>query len=724
MPSTGPDPSQPAGNALDRVRFEPVPEWVLPHEVPDNVVRKDGDALTQLLIDQQHHLASRSVYQRQVIRLENLEAVQHLSQWTLDYSPLTQEVRLHELKVTRNGESTQYALPGNIRLLNRERNLESFIVDGLSTLLIVLADIRVGDVLEQSLTITTTPLLLKDDFFNFYALPQQTQIGAFHYSVTAPTGQLPSWRGSESMGQPEQTSTGAEDRLRWTLESVSRFESEPNIPSWYLPPAWLQLSTAANWETISSAAAQAWPKSEDAPGIEAFIARVKTEHASQEARIEAVLRFVQDDFRYLSVTESMGGQIPSAPETVLNRRYGDCKDLSLLLTECLTRLGVRARPVVVSQAVGKAVPDLLPSLNLFNHAIVSFFHGDDEYWVDATAGSQGGGPFKRSTGDFFHGLPLEETGCGLTPQPALCSDDTYHIYDTLLLDSVGGHSLLRTQITATGCHADHLRNQLHRNGEDGFGEYLLNRTQERYKVEQAMEKPLYEDDREQNIWRMVELYQLPALRGSRDGVYGLSLPDCLPLAILPYPDEKKRRAPFAMPRNIDIRHTVEMRSSSNKRQPGRAERAQFKDIDFSVDTRLGNECWKHSVSLKSTTDHILPEDIVAFRMKFQRPIQEAGFGIQLLKGYRRPSPGKDFFTLPPLPVAESAAASKNRAVSRSSSSGQTHKTRSYSSSHRPRRSHRQVSYDSGPQIQPWMVGAAIGVIVAVVKVIYLLATFG
>ena len=166
-----------------------------------------------------------------------------------------------------------------------------------------------------------------------------------------------------------------------------------------------------------------------------------------------------------------------------------------------------------------------------------------------------------------------------------------------------------------------------------------------------------------------------------------------------------------------------MRSSSHKRQPGRSERAQFKDIDFRVDTRLGNDIWKHSVSLKSTTDHIMPEDIVAFRMKFLRPIQEAGLGIPLRKGYRRPSQGKDFFTLPPLPEEESASDSKSRTGSRSSSSRQAHNTRSYSS-RRSRSSRHHVSYDSGPEVQPWMVGTAIAVVVAIVKVVYLVVTFG
>lgn len=720
MPSSPSDPATATDNALDKVHFEPVPGWVQAHEAPAEVVRKDGDVLTQLLIDQQHDRASRSVFEHRVIRLESMDAVQHLSQWTLDFSPLTETVFLHDLTVIRGNERKQYALRENIRLLNRERNLEAFIVDGMSTLLIVLADIRVGDIIDQSLTIRTKPHLLEEEFFHNYALPQQTQIGSFHFSVKAPAGQLPAWRGSASMGEPESSSDGETECLTWRLESVSRFESEPNVPTWYMPPAWLQFSSIASWEAISRAAAKAWPACGDDSVLDDYLAGVKAEHEALEAQIEAVLRYLQDEFRYLSLNETFGGQIPAPPDTVLGRRYGDCKDLSLLLTELLKRLGVEARPVVVNQAIGRTLPDMLPSLNLFNHAIVSFFHEGEEYWVDPTISTQGGGPFKRFVGHFTHGLPIDGNGCGLTPQPEIKSPNTYQLHDTLLLDTAGGHSLIRVQLIATGWYADNLRSRLHGGGEEGFRQDLLNRTQERYKAETLPDKPVYEDDRETNLWRMVELYQLPKLQGSQQGFYGVNLPDCLPLMMLPYPDDKKRQAPFAVPDHVDIKHAVEIHSSSNRRQPGRSEHADFQGVDFRVDSKFGNKIWRHTVALKTTTDHLTPDHIAAFRSRLRRPMQEAGLGIQVAKGHRRMRRGDDFMSLLPPPGvkpparAGAKATIGNKATEKSDAPPASRRRRRSSSGRRRRSSSHHHVDDESPAINPWVIGIIVVVVIKVV----------
>ncbi|QYY36470.1 DUF3857 domain-containing protein [Ruficoccus sp. ZRK36] len=721
MPSTTHPPYPSPPNALSLVSFEPVPHWVKSHEAAHSVARKDSDALTQLLIDRQHDLASRTVFDRRVLRLENMDAVQHLSQWTLDFSPLTQQVVLHDLTVIRNGERKQYAIRENIRLLNRERNLEAFIVDGMATLLIVLADIRVGDIIDQSLSITTRPHLLEDDAFGFYTLPPETQIGAFHYSITAPSGELPKWASSDALGDPEQRTDAGHETLSWELAEVSRFETERNTPAWQLPPAWISFSTIESWERISSATAQAWPACGDTTAIDEIVSRVKSEHADQASQIEALIAFVQDDFRYLSVTESFGGQIPAAPETVLSRRYGDCKDLSLLLSTLLRQLGVQARPVVVSADIGRTIPELLPSLNAFNHAIISFFHEDHEYWVDPTAHAQGGGALKRHVSRFYYGLPIESEGCALATQPPIPGKDTYQLHDTILLDTAGGHSLLRIQIFATGLYADHLRERLRGNGENGFSQYLIDRTRDRYKVEKALEEPLYEDDRAENTWKMVELYQLPPLHGSQNGVYGIDLPASLPLNILPFPDSEKRHAPFAIPDGVDVSHTTEIRASSNQAQPGRSELAEFKGIHFSVDTRLKKTVWTHTVALKTQCDHLAPEDLPAFRTEFRSAIQAAGLGIQAAKGHRRLKRESNFFTLPEAASQRAHTSARSRKVHYETlQSGSDHRSHRRTRSGRPR-THAHRSSSSGSRKGWWVMGV---VIVVVIKGIVLLTKLG
>jgi hypothetical protein len=63
-----------------------------------------------------------------------------------------------------------------------------------------------------------------------------------------------------------------------------------------------------------------------------------------------------------------GARIPRTPAEVLGHRYGDCKDLALLLTQLLTAAGVDAELALVRS--WGPVQHELPSLDQFDHMIV------------------------------------------------------------------------------------------------------------------------------------------------------------------------------------------------------------------------------------------------------------------------------------------------------------------------------------------------------------------
>jgi transglutaminase-like putative cysteine protease len=59
-----------------------------------------------------------------------------------------------------------------------------------------------------------------------------------------------------------------------------------------------------------------------------------------EEKINKIINYVQDDIRYMGVESGIGSIKPFAPEEVAKRRYGDCKDKSLLLVSLLKQVGV------------------------------------------------------------------------------------------------------------------------------------------------------------------------------------------------------------------------------------------------------------------------------------------------------------------------------------------------------------------------------------------------
>ncbi len=100
--------------------------------------------------------------------------------------------------------------------------------------------------------------------------------------------------------------------------------------------------------------------------------------------VAALMRHIHERYRYLGDwRNSERGQIPFALDEIERRGYGDCKDLSVLLTAMLRAAGIAAEPALVTRGtVAPAV--LLPGLSAPNHAIVRAQVQGQTWWLDPT----------------------------------------------------------------------------------------------------------------------------------------------------------------------------------------------------------------------------------------------------------------------------------------------------------------------------------------------------
>jgi len=88
-------------------------------------------------------------------------------------------------------------------------------------------------------------------------------------------------------------------------------------------------------------------------------------------RLAALTDFVQQKIRYVAVEMGIGGYRPSPPGETLSRRWGDCKDKSLLLIQLLEQVDIGAWPVLIRAASEDRIDREFPAPNQFNHVIVA-----------------------------------------------------------------------------------------------------------------------------------------------------------------------------------------------------------------------------------------------------------------------------------------------------------------------------------------------------------------
>ena len=81
---------------------------------------------------------------------------------------------------------------------------------------------------------------------------------------------------------------------------------------------------------------------------------------------------------------------PASPNEVLRRRFGDCKDKSLLLITLLRELGIDSKPVLLQIGRHMGLEKTLPSPQFFDHAIVQAALNGKTFFLDPTRLGQRG----------------------------------------------------------------------------------------------------------------------------------------------------------------------------------------------------------------------------------------------------------------------------------------------------------------------------------------------
>jgi len=101
------------------------------------------------------------------------------------------------------------------------------------------------------------------------------------------------------------------------------------------------------------------------------------------SRIKAIYYWVQDNIRYIAFENGIAGFKPSPAQSVLEKKYGDCKGMANLTKELLVELGYDARLCWIGTS-HIAYDSTTPSLCLHNHMICVLYYKGSKYFLDAT----------------------------------------------------------------------------------------------------------------------------------------------------------------------------------------------------------------------------------------------------------------------------------------------------------------------------------------------------
>ncbi|MCC8364137.1 DUF3857 domain-containing protein [Lysobacter sp. A6] len=591
----------------------PAPAFVEPHPVAATWDPKapgaDEKVWRYWLYDEQtdHRGGIDASYTDYAYESRTTGNVRDAGKYQIEFNPEYQRLVLHAVALRRDGKWEDRLLPDKISLARRETDFENDLSDGRVTALIVLDDVRVGDVVRVSYTITGSNPILAGQGWDGVATAWRSPMHDLHMRVLYDPGTQVQVH--QRNGAPAPTVLKEPDAVEATLDvhGATPVVDEGNYPVWFDPSPRLHLGPARGWNDVVAWAMPLYPAAGALPAdLQARIAEWR-KLPDANARLTAALRAVQDEVRYFGVEMGSNTHRPADPSETWPRRYGDCKDKAYLLSTILAQLDIRGVPALVSTTRGRGLREIEPTAAAFNHVIVRATIDDKPVWVDPTMTQQGGDPRTLDLSDYGVGLPIVAGTTALEeiapPAKAEAGMDTVERYTP---EGKDGSLKLEIETTYRGMNANYARSSLAGSRPDEMERRYADYYRKRFGELESVQAPKVVDDRNANVLKMSESYVLRAPFEVEGNIRGLDVWAETLDGISQLPSTMARKGPMETGTPAAYRHEVSIAAPQGWRATVAPEHEKYSSpaFDFARDISKDGETVKVVYDFKVTASDI------------------------------------------------------------------------------------------------------------------------
>lgn len=335
-------------------------------------------------------------YQARVLRVLRVPDERDARTFSVAFDPSQEQVRVLSARVHRGG----LAIPVTARETQQISESWYGMYYDMRALSVPFDDLRPGDLVEIRHRVDAAASEAMPGTFSLLEpLSERMPKRRVVLSVTAPRAlglrvRLGAPGGPGGLaGAIEQAQTELPDgRVRYVarVRDLRALPSERGMPAAAEQGLVWQVSSFTSWEDLAHRYRQLIaPQRVVTPAMRRWVEARVAEATSVEGGLSRprLLRALVDgltaEIRYVGLEFGVHGFQPYRTDQVWARRFGDCKDQATLMSTMLQLAGIDADVVLVRTRPRGLVGDALPSLALFDHAIVHLT--DDARFVDPTA---------------------------------------------------------------------------------------------------------------------------------------------------------------------------------------------------------------------------------------------------------------------------------------------------------------------------------------------------
>ncbi len=154
---------------------------------------------------------------------------------------------------------------------------------------------------------------------------------------------------------------------RWDFVPTERARTEAGSVSYLDYGQYLAVSTFKEYSALATAY-QARAGVEVTPAIAALAGELTANLPGAREKAFKLSDWVRENIRYVAVYVGPGGVVPHSAQSVLDNRYGDCKDHVALLEALLRAAGIESSPALINLGNAYTLPKV-PTLGVLNHVL-------------------------------------------------------------------------------------------------------------------------------------------------------------------------------------------------------------------------------------------------------------------------------------------------------------------------------------------------------------------
>lgn len=590
-----------------------------------------------ILIDRQMALLNKQKqdYFHYKSKILSRQALQDASQVYINFNPEYEKLTLHKLRLWRDGKPVELTGKVKLDLMQREKNLEKNIYEGDVTALGVLPGVELGDEIEVEYTLTGSNPILGDIYSGIFSITRH--LYTQQYSLRIYTDEQRSLNVVAPAGiNAVNEVAGGVRRYIVNVDRVMPVLSEDNVPKWFNPIKVVQVSEYASWAQVGSWARGLFAvKDPLSAEMQQKINEWKVSGLSKEALVTEVLRWVQGEVRYFGIELGENSHLPSKPADTMSRRYGDCKDKTLLLHTLLKALDIPSVPVLASLNHQRNTLKMIPSAAIFDHVILQVSMNNQHYWLDATSPVQSGSLDKLSFYEYGGVLPLAEQVTALESVAYTSSvEDRYSANYHFKIRDYKQPVEFTTRLVISGNYAEHFKSLYQQQSKDEFEKLLQQDLLKVYPKLHIAKESEFKEDQANNEVAITSHYSIEQFFSYEPGKFEAPIVAVDLLQFVRVPESPKREYPFALfhhnrlSQTITLDYPFETGMKPDKRN--NTENGNFWNLNTS--TQLQNQSYSMTWVLKANKDAVLPQEMDKYLNEAKKTREAMGLSFRLPVG--------------------------------------------------------------------------------------------